>query len=118
MRKILSATIFQYMMRVVIFELGLAIIVGMILLLREHTLNSFGDWMFWGGLIVIVLGASSLLGGWGITRSGMYQIGLTVGEKDISTRTRTNLKEEQSNFSFLLLCAGVGFLAIVISALI
>jgi uncharacterized membrane protein len=118
MRKILSATILQYIMRVLVFELGLAIIVGAILLLREHTLNSFGNWMFWAGLIIIVLGASSLLGGWGITRSGLYQLGLSVSEEDISTRTKRNLQEEQSNFSFLQLCAGVGILAIIISGLV
>ena len=118
MKKVLSTTIIQYMIRVLIFELGLVIIVGAILLLREQSLNSLGDWMFWAGLIIMVLGASSLLGGWGITRSGMYQLGLSVSDQDISTRTKTNLQEEQSNFSFLQLCAGVGILAIVISSLI
>ena len=118
MRKILSTTILQYITRVLIFELALAIIVAAVLLLREQNLNSFGDWMFWAGLIIIVLGAASLLGGWGITRSGLYQLGLSVSDQDISTRTKTNLQEEQSNFSFLQLCAGVGILAIVISGLL
>jgi hypothetical protein len=118
MRKILSTTILQYITRVLIFELALAIIVAVVLLLREQNLKSFGDWMFWAGLIIIVLGAASLLGGWGITRSGLYQLGLSVSDQDISTRTKTNLQEEQSNFSFLQLCAGVGILAIVISGLL
>ena len=118
MKKILSTTFIQYIIRVLIFEMGLVIIIGAILLLREQSLHSFGDWMFWAGLIIIVLGAASLFGGWGITRSGIYQLGLSVSDQDISTRTKTSLQEEQSNFSFLQLCAGVGILAVVISTLI
>ena len=118
MKEKLSATILQYMIRVLIFELGLVIIVGTILFLREHTLNSLGNWMFWAGLIVLAIGASSLIGSWGITRSGTYQMGLTVSDQDVSARTKADLKEEQSSFSFLQLSAGVGTLAIIISGLI
>ncbi len=118
MKKILPAPILQYMIRILVLEAALAVLLGVILFLKEHTLTSFGSWMFWAGLIIMALGASSLLGGWGITRSGMYQLGSTAGEQDISTRTKSDLKEEQSSFSFLLLCTGVGILAIVISRLI
>lgn len=118
MRKIMSTTILQYITRVLIFELGLAIVVAAVLLLREQNLNSFGNWMFWAGLIIIVLGAASLFGDWGITRGGLYQLGSSVSDQDLFTRTKTNLQEEQSNFSFLLLCAGVGILAVVISTLV
>ena len=118
MKNFSSPSILHHITWILIVELGLAIIVGVILLLREHSLNAFGDWMFWAGLIIIVLGAASLFGGWGITRSGLYQLGLSVSDQDISTRTKTNLQEEQSNFSFLQLCAGVGILAIVISGLL
>jgi hypothetical protein len=103
--------------RVLLFELGLVIIVGTILFLREHSLNAFGDWMFWAGLIILAIGVFSLTGSWGITRSGTYQLGLTVSEQDVSTRTQADLKEEQASFSFMQLSAGVGILAIIISGL-
>jgi hypothetical protein len=74
--------------------------------------------MFWAGLIILAIGAFSMIGGWGITRGGIYQIGQTVGEQSVSSRTKADLKEEQSSFSFLLLSAGVGILAIVISGLV
>jgi hypothetical protein len=117
MKKFLSPSILPYISRVLLLELGLVILVAILLLLWEHSLNAFGDWMFWAGLLILTIGAFSLLGGWGITRGGIYQIGLTVGTQDVSSRTRADLNEEQSNFSFLLLSAGVGILAIVISAL-
>lgn len=118
MKKFLSLSIVQYIIRVLIWELGLAIIVGAILLLRERSLNAFGDWMFWAGLIILAIGASSLIGGWGVTRGGLYQLGLTVSDQDVPSRIKAELKEEQSSFSFLQLCAGVGILAIVISSLL
>jgi hypothetical protein len=117
MKDFLSPSILQYITRILIVELGLAIIVGVILLLREHSLNAFGDWMFWAGLIILALGALSMIGGWGITRGGVYQIGQTVGEQSVSNRTKADLKEEQASFSFLLVSTGVGILAIVISVL-
>ncbi|HLO14678.1 MAG TPA: hypothetical protein VK206_07615 [Anaerolineales bacterium] len=118
MKKNLAAAILQYTIRILLFELGLAIILGAILFLRENSLDSFGQWMFWAGLVIMAIGASSLLGNWGVTRSGTYQIGMTVGEQDISSRTRADLREEQASFSFLQLSLGVGFLAILISGLL
>ncbi|RPI91435.1 MAG: hypothetical protein EHM40_15735 [Chloroflexi bacterium] len=118
MKKIFSAAIVQYMIRILLFELGLVVVVGVALFLKERSLELFGDWMIWAGLIVLMIGAASLLGGWGITRGDTYQVGMTVGEQDISTRTKTDLKEEESNFSFLQLCAGIGILAIIVSRLV
>jgi steroid 5-alpha reductase family enzyme len=118
MKKLLSPSTLQYITRILIFELGLAIIVAAILFLRDRSLNAFGDWMFWSGLIILAVGASSLIGNWGITRSGLYQLGLTVSDQDVPSRIKAELKEEQSSFSFLQLCAGIGILAIVISSLL
>lgn len=73
--------------------------------------------MFWAGLLILAIGVFSLTGNWGITRSGTYQLGLTVSEQDVSTRTQADLKEEQASFSFMQLSAGVGILAIIISGL-
>ena len=113
----LFTTIFRYTLRVLLIELGLALVVGVALFLIEHTLKPFGDWMFWAGLIILAVGLSSLLGGMGITRGGLYQIGQTVGDQDVSTRTRTDLREERASFSFLYLSAGVGILAMIIGGL-
>lgn len=118
MKKILTVSIFRYLIYTLALELGLVIVVGVILFLREHTLSLFGDWMFWAGLIVLVIGLGSVFGNWGITRSGLYQISQTVSERDISTRTRADLNEEQSSFSFLQFSMGVGILSIIISALV
>lgn len=118
MKKIFSAAIVQYMIRVLLFELGLVVVVGAALFLKERSLELFGDWMTWAGLIVLMIGALNLVGGWGITRSDSYQAGLTVGEQDIVTRTKNDLMEEESSFSFLQLCAGIGILAIIVSRLV
>ena len=111
-------SLLQYLIRILIGELGVVIVVGVILILKEHTFGLFGDWMFWAGLVILVVGVSSVFGSWGITRSGSYQIGLTVGEDDISTRTKALLREEQSSFSFMQLSVGVGILALLISGLV
>jgi hypothetical protein len=116
--KNLAATILQYAIRVLAVELGLALIVGVTLVILQHTLNSFGDWMFWAGLIVLVTGLFSVIGHGSITRGGTYTVGQTVGEEDILTRTNAELKEEKKNFSFLLLATGVGILAIILSQLV
>lgn len=118
MKKILSTSVLRYLISILVLELGLGIVVGVILFLREHTLSLFGDWMFWAGLIALVIGLASVFGNWGITRGGLYQLGQTVSDQDISTRTRADLNEEQSSFSLLQLSVGVGILSIVVSALV
>jgi hypothetical protein len=118
MKKILSTSLLRYLIRILTLELGLVIVVGIILLLRDHTLSLFGNWMFWAGLITLMIGGASVFGNWGITRSGSYQISQTVSDQDISTRTTADLNDEQSSFSFLQLSVSVGILSIIISALV
>lgn len=113
-----GATVFQYAIRVLAVELVIVLVVGGILLLREHTLNSFGDWMAWAGLLSLVVGFLSVIGHGDMARSGTYQMGQTVGERDIPSRTKDDLEEERKGFSFLLLATGVGILAIILSRLL
>lgn len=113
----LGITIFQYTIRVLAFELGLAILVGGILLIRERSLDSFGNWMIWAGLITLIAGLLSVIGAGSVARSGTYQMGQTVGERDIPDRTNADLAEEQKSYPLVLLSLGVGILAIIIGLL-
>ncbi len=113
----LAAKIFHYLIRILGLELALALIVGIVVFLRERSLNSFGDWMVWAGVICLVFGLLGVIGYGGMARSGSYQIGQTVGEQDIPTRTNADLAEERRSFSVLELSAGVGILAIAIGVL-
>ena len=116
--KSISSNILHYITQILLFEIGLAVTVGLILFWREHSLAAYGNWMFWAGLIVLGIGTMSLMGGLGITRGGLYQLGQSVSEQDSHSKLQSQLEEERASFSFLQLCAGVGILALVISALV
>ena len=115
--KSFASTVLQYTIRVLIIEFVVVLLVGGILLFREHSLSAFGDWMMWAGIIIVVVGLLSVVGYGGATRSGSYPVARTVGERDIPDQTRADLDEEAKTFSFLILALGVGVLAIVISEL-
>ncbi len=115
--KNIAATASQYLIRVVAIDLVLCVVVLAALALVEHSLRSFGTWLFWAGIITIAAGLLSVVGSTGITRSGSYAVGRTVGEEDIPTRTMADLKDETASFSFLLLSLGAGVLAMLFSQL-
>ncbi len=109
------STAFQYLIRIIAINLILVLVVGAALALLENSLRSFGTWLFWTGLATIAVGLLAVVGSSGITRSGSYAVGRTLGEDDIPTRTNADLKDETASFSFLLLSLGAGILAILLS---
>jgi hypothetical protein len=115
--KNIAATAFQYMIRVVAIDLVLAVIISAALWLLEHSLRSFGTWLLWAGFVTLAIGLLAVVGSTGITRSGSYAMGRTVGEQDITARTNADLKDEAASFSFLILAVGAGVLAVIVSQL-
>lgn len=115
--KNIAATAFQYGIRILAIDVLLVVIVCVALALIEHSLDSFGNWLFWAGMITLVIGLMAVVGGAGVSRSGSYLLGQTTGGPDIVSRTNADLKEEAMGFSFLILATGAGVVAIAISRL-
>ncbi len=113
--KNIVATAFQYLIRIIAIDLILVVIVCAALALLEHSLLSFGTWLFRSGIATVIVGLLAVVGSTGITRSGSYALGRTVGEQDIPARTKADLKDETSSFSFLFLALGAGVLAVLVS---
>ncbi len=111
------STILQYLIRILLFEISLAIIVVALLYIVERKLDAFGDWMFSAGLIFLALSLIGFLGNLGITRSGLYQLGQSVSGESASDRLRTELREEQNSFSLVPVALGVAILAMVIGGI-
>ena len=113
--KNIAATAFQYLIRIIGIDLILVVVVGAGLALLERSLLSFGTWLFRAGIITIAVGLLAVVGSTGITRSGSYAAGRTVGEQDIPAQTNADLKDETASFSFLFLALGAGVLAMILS---
>ncbi len=113
----IADTAFRYLIRIVGIDLILIVIVCAALGLLEQSLRSFGTWLFRAGIATMAVGLLSVVGSTGITRSGSYAVGRTVGEQDIAARTNADLKDESASFSFLVLAVGAGVLAMLISQL-
>ena len=111
-------TIWGYFLRIILIEFVLSLLVIVLLLLIEGSLRSFADWIFWAGIICLVLVLLGFLGNLGITRSGLYQLGQSVSGERASDRIRSELKEEAISFSLLPTGLGVAILAMIINAIL
>ncbi len=111
-------TIWVYFIRIILIELGLSALVIVLLLLIEHSLRSFADWIFWAGLIFLAFVLLGFLGNLGITRGGLYQLGQSVSGESASDRVRSELKEETTSFSMLPTALGVAILAMIMNGLL
>jgi hypothetical protein len=111
--------ILRFLRTVVLIDLGIFATVGLVCWLGGwRTAYQYAGGLFWAGAAAIVIGLSSLMGGWGITRSFRYQYGQSVSEQGIYERTRQAIKDEARSYRFLILMAAVGVVSIAVGALI
>ena len=82
------------------------------------TAYEYGGRLFWAGIAAIVIGFSSIVANWGITRSFGYQYGQSVSEQNIHERLKQERKDTAEGYRFLILMTAVGVVAIVMGALI
>ncbi|OGO26062.1 MAG: hypothetical protein A2Y54_07005 [Chloroflexi bacterium RBG_16_51_16] len=108
-------TIWGYFIRIILMEIGLSALVVVLLLLIEHSLRSFADWIFWSGIIFLAFVLLGFLGNLGITRGGLYQLGQSVSGESASDRVRSELKEETTSFSILPTALGVAILVMIMN---
>ena len=108
-------TILGYFIRIILKVIGLSALVVMSLLLIEHSLRSFADWIFWAGIIFLTFVLLGFLGNLGITRGGLYQLGQSVSGESASDRVRSELKEETTSFSILPTVLGVAILVMIMN---
>ncbi|MGA9350694.1 MAG: hypothetical protein WBW48_18075 [Anaerolineae bacterium] len=114
-----STGILRFLRSVVLIDLGIFAAVGLVCWLGGwRTAYQYGGGLLGTGVAAIVIGLSSLMGGWGITRSFRYQYGQSVSEQGIHERTRQAIKDEARSYRFLILMAAVGVVSIAVGALI
>ncbi|MBM4467009.1 MAG: hypothetical protein FJ014_15900 [Chloroflexi bacterium] len=111
--------ILRFLGTVVLIDLGIFAAVGLVCWLGGwRTAYQYGGVLFWAGVAAIVIGLSSLMGGWGMTRNFTYLYGQSVSEQNIHERTRQAIKDEARSYWFLILMAAVGVVSIAVSTLI
>ncbi len=93
---------------------GLAVIAW----LAGWTLYQLGEGLVLVGAAALVIGISSVLGNWGATRTFEYKYSQSVSDQSMSDRTRQEAKDNTRSYSFVILMAAVGLIAIVIGTFI
>ena len=113
------AGILRFLRTVVLIDLGIFAAVGLVCLLGGwRTAYQYGNGLSLAGAAAMVIGLSSVVGGWGITRSFGYQYAQSVSEQDIHGRTQQAIEDVAQSYRFQILMTVVGVVSIAVSALI
>ena len=119
MKEQVSKSILRYLRDVALIDLSILGIVGLICWFGGwRTVYDYGNGLIWAGVAAFLLGFASLLGGWKMTRSVDYQYAQTMGQDDISQRTRRDLKDLAQSYGFLIRMGVVGIVSIAIGELV
>jgi hypothetical protein len=111
--------ILRFLRTVVLIDLGILAAVGLVCLLGGwHTAYQYGGGLSLAGAVAIVIGLSSVVGGWGITRGGDYQYAQSVSEQDIQGRAQQAIEDIAQSYRFQILMTAVGVVSIAVGALI
>jgi hypothetical protein len=111
--------ILRFLRTVVLIDLGIFAVVGVVCWLGGwRTAYLYGGGLFLAGAAAIVIGLSSLVGGWGITRGFDYQYARSVSEQGIGGRTQQAMRDIGRSFRFQILMTSVGVVSIAAGALI
>ena len=111
--------ILRFLRTVVLIDLGIFAVVGVACWLGGwRTVYQYGDGLSLAGAAAILIGLSSLVGGWGITRSFDYQYAQSVSQQGIAGRTQQVMKDIAQSYRFLILMSSAGVVSIAAGALI
>jgi len=111
--------ILRFLRTVVLIDLGIFAAVGLVCWFGGwRTGYQYGGGLFWAGAAATVIGLSSILGGWGVTRNFEYQYGQSVSEQGIHERTRQTMKDALQSYGFLIRMTAVGLVSIAMGSLI
>jgi len=103
------ASVFRFLRPVVLIDLGIFAFVGLVCWFGGwRTAHHYGNGLMLAGVAAVLIGISSLLGGWGLTRSVDYQYARSVGEDSIGERTKRDLKDVARSYGFLIRMTVVG----------
>ncbi len=105
--------------RVALIDVGIFAGVGVVCWLGGwRTAGAYGTGLIVAGVGAIVLGLASVQTSWGITRSGTYQLGQTVGVDSIGESSRRAMGEVSRSYGDLVRMALIGIVPIVAGSLI
>ncbi len=111
--------ILRFLRTVVLINLGIFAGVGLICWFGGwRTAHQYGNGLMLAGVAAMVAGVFSLAGGWGLTRSFVYQHAASAGVDDTRERTRRELKDTGQRYGFLALMGVVGIMSIAFGILI
>jgi hypothetical protein len=111
--------ILRFLRTVVLIDLVIFAVVGVVCWLGGWRMAyQYGNGLSLAGAAAIVIGLSSLVGGWGITRGFDYQYAQSVSEQDIHGRTQQALRDIAQSYRFLILMTAVGVVSIAVGTLI
>ncbi len=112
------ARVLRFIAPVILADVVLLAIVALVCWLGGwRTLREYGDGLILAASVVLLIGLSGVFGGWGLTRSFLYQQSESAGAEAIGGRVRQELAGEKQNFRFLIemtVVAAVAFTAAAI----
>jgi hypothetical protein len=111
--------ILRFLRTVVLIDLGIFAVVGVVCWLGGwRTAYQYGNGLSLAGAAAIVIGLTSVVGGWGITRGSDYQYAQSVSEQDIRGRAQQAIEDVAQSFRFQIRMTAVGVVSIAAGALI
>jgi len=103
------ASVFRFLRPVVLIDLGIFALVGLVCRLGGwRTAHHYGNGLMLAGVVAVVVGISSVFGGWGLTRGFDYQYARSAGEDTIGERTKRGLKDMARSYGFSVRMTVVG----------
>lgn len=108
-----------YLMRFLIWLAVILLATGIVdYLLGWRTLFFYAESLFIVGGLCMAIGALSTMGHWSQTRSFPYQYASSVSDADIATRTKQDMKDAETSYSFSVLAILAGLSLVGLSILI
>jgi hypothetical protein len=110
---------FRFLGTVILTDLGIFAAMALVCWVGGwRTARDYANALWLIGAGSVALGALSVIGNWGVTRSFSYQYGQSAGQQDIPGRTRQAMADLGSSYWFSLVTAAVGILSIAFATLI
>jgi hypothetical protein len=105
----------RFLLKILIIEVVILIITSVICwLCGWHTFSEFGQGLIYAGIVVLLFGASSMVGATRLGRDPTIRYIQTVSAGDLRDRSRRHILDLAESNAFLILMGIVGIITIVI----